>query len=189
MIQRAPRRHRRTPLTPEQQQLFADNIRLAYKFSRTVRAPGDMSREEWQAECLYALVLAVETWNPSRGALSTMVHYLVRYARFNHIRRLHTKRRGFGQTRALGDLEHHLGREADLDSGMEMDEVRVQADRLISTLPAIHQQVIRGRMAGRTLKDIGSDFGVTRERARQIEFEAMRRMFRFARVNEIQRAC
>lgn len=188
MIQKLEVKRKRSPLTPEQQQIVADNMRLAFKFSRIIPKPGDMSRDEWQAECLYALVLAAEAWQPSRGALSTMVHWLVRYVRWNHIRRSHTQCRGFGRTQSLGGLEEVIGEEVEQDHGLIWVEVKDQADQLITSLPPTHRHVIRERMEGKSLQEIGQEIGRSRERVRQIEFEALRRMYRFARFNKVQKA-
>jgi len=161
---------------------------LAFRFSRTVRRPGDMSKEEWEAECLYALVLAAEAWQPSRGALSTIVHWLVRYVRWNHIRKSHTQCRGFGRTQSLGKLEKVIGEEIRQDQGLVWLEVKDQADLLMTSISPTYRYVIRERLEGKSLQEIGQEIGRSRERVRQIEFEALRRMFRFARVNKIQKA-
>ena len=48
--------------------------------------------------------------------------------------------------------------------------------RAVRDLPPLHARVVRGRLKGLTLSEVGSSVGLSRERVRQIEQEAVERL-------------
>lgn len=85
----------------------------------------------------------------------------------------------------LGRLTHPLGRIIDSlpdregsDAEHNADAAKIKVAELTRDLPERQQQIIAARLAGKTLNQIGSQLGITRERVRQIEAKAIERMRR-----------
>jgi RNA polymerase sigma factor (sigma-70 family) len=143
-----------------------------------------------------AYIEALFRWVPGRASLSTLIH-----ARLNGAVRAELNRRGarpmvfrvadcrlqvtkyeredndeldtaslnFGRTPAALD-----------DNGQDLVDAADQLLPLLAGLPARERRVIAARFGvgceRKTLTEIGAELGVTKERARQIEKRAMRRM-------------
>lgn len=75
------------------------------------------------------------------------------------------------------DYERLPSKEAEPHVEASANEQAAHVANLLDRLPARHRHVIRARFfAERTLKDIGTDLGISRERIRQIEADALERM-------------
>jgi hypothetical protein len=61
----------------------------------------------------------------------------------------------------------------DLDTRLDLHQTRVRVEQAVAALPARAQAIIRARLEGDILSDIGARLGISRERARQIEAEAL----------------
>jgi RNA polymerase primary sigma factor len=84
------------------------------------------------------------------------------------------------------------GQTATPDTEMARTEERSQILRLLETLPEREAQVLRLRFGLRgeetkTLKEIGDRLGLTRERVRQIETEALTQLRKLLRLDESNR--
>lgn len=70
------------------------------------------------------------------------------------------------------------------DGAMSTDEVLAEAEeralvhQAIDAMPQLYKHVLNRRAEGVTLSKVGEEFGVTRERARQVQLEAIRRLKR-----------
>jgi len=176
-------RSRNRVLTREQQELVEQNISLAYWFSRRMRKPADMTHEEWESECLLALVIAAESYDPELGSFSCYVGVCVR-SRRSHCVNYYTRSKRTGKTIALGKLEPLVASSECVDAkAISRDEQR-WCRELVARLPQPHRCIMLRRLANETLKEIGNSLGLTRERIRQLEHESMRRILRFIRCDE-----
>jgi RNA polymerase primary sigma factor len=84
------------------------------------------------------------------------------------------------------------GQTATPDTEMARTEERSQVLRLLETLPEREAQVLRLRFGlrgeeTRTLREIGDRLGLTRERVRQIETEALTQLRKLLRLDEPNR--
>ena len=61
----------------------------------------------------------------------------------------------------------------DLDTRLDLHQIRGRVEKAVATLPARAQAIIRARLEGEILSDIGARLGISRERTRQIEAEAL----------------
>lgn len=180
-------RKTRIPLTAEQQVLVEKNIPLAYYFAKRMSAPKGMSREDWEAECLFALVICAGSYDPSRGKFATLMNWTVRSVR-QRIYKYCDRSSRAGKTVSLSGVEKFIGRRVEVDTDLLHEDAQAKCDELLRRMPARHAAVIRRRMAGETLTSIADSMGLTRERVRQIECEGMRRMVRVDRIENARRA-
>ena len=61
----------------------------------------------------------------------------------------------------------------DLDTRLDLHQIRGRVEHAVAALPARAQQIVRARLEGEILSDIGARLGLSRERVRQIEAEAL----------------
>lgn len=176
-------RTRRRVLTRQQQELVEQNIPLAYWFSKRVKAPLDLTVEEWESECLLSLVIAAESHDPSVGSYSNYVGVVVR-SRRSHIINYHTRQKRVGRTIALGNLEPFVAASDSVEAEAISKDDQRKCRELIARLPMPHREIMQRRLLDETLDSIGQSMGLTRERIRQLETEAKRRMLRAFRQDE-----
>lgn len=89
-------------------------------------------------------------------------------------------------------VDHSVKNPSDL---VMMNNLREQTANVLSSLPKREEEVLRhrfgiGKDKEHTLEEVGKIFGVTRERIRQIEAKALRRLYypsRFSRLSEIDK--
>lgn len=158
---------KRDPLTAEQQALVISNTRLAYKASKMIRAPLGMSKEEWEAECLFALVLAAEGWEPERGSFPTCIFYMVKVVKNKWVKYREAKCRSVWQTQALGVSERLIGKRQAFDDNLRAADLRGFNARVIAELPERWRFIMEGWLAGKTYEEIGAERGVTRQAIEQ----------------------
>ena len=61
----------------------------------------------------------------------------------------------------------------DLDTRLDLHQIQGRVEQAVAALPARAQQIVRARLEGEILSDIGARLGLSRERVRQIEAEAL----------------
>ena len=159
-----------TPLTPEQQQLAADNERLIYLAIRRY-APNE-DADELYGYAAEGLIRAASTYDPTRGKFSTHAMWCMRSAvGFNQ----HCAKR----KKRSGKLVLHMDDVDAVDPNEEynaemcgvaplrdrpylsLDETGADVERFLRSLPARDLELVRMRIGGYTLKEIGDTFGIT----------------------------
>lgn len=158
-------------LTDIGREMVERNINLAYKLYNKYRKPYVQSCDEWLAECMDCLCLAVALHDASKGTLSTLLDRLVRLRRQNindynrRLKRAYTRTFSLdavrcGETGAR--LEYELGRESP-----QFDEVDTQdlAGHVAGHLKGVGRQIVEMFAAGKTLREIGDELGFSRQYA------------------------
>lgn len=141
-----------------------------------------MTHDEWQAECLFALVLAAETWDPAKGKFSTHAGWQVRYVQKERVREWQSKR----MDREFEKIQEFIGKKFNHAAGLIRQDAADQARHLIRCLPESMAEITRLRMTGLTQQVIANQMGFTKQRVDQLEKESVRRMQRHARMNGIE---
>ena len=159
-----------TPLTPEQQQLAADNEKLIYLAIRRY-APNE-DADELYGYAAEGLLRAASTYDPTRGKFSTHAMWCMRSA--VNLNQSCAKRK-----KRSGKLVLHMDDVDAIDPNEEynaemcgvallrdrpclsLDETGVDVERFLRSLPARDRELVRMRIGGYTLKEIGDTFGIT----------------------------
>ena len=159
-----------TPLTPEQQQLAADNEKLIWFFLKKYASGSDP--QELYGVAAEGLIRAAATYDPARGKFSTHAMYHMRGAvGFNQCCAKRKKR--------SGKLVLHMDDVDAVDTNKEcnakmcgvaqlkdrpclsLDETGADVERFLRSLPARDRELVRMRIGGYTIKEIGDIFGIT----------------------------
>lgn len=159
-----------TPLTPEQQQLAADNEKLIWFFLKKYASGSDP--QELYGVAAEGLVRAAATYDPARGKFSTHAMYHMRSAvDFDQSCAKRKKR--------SGKLVLHMDDVDVIDQNKEcnakmcdvvplqdrpclsLDETGADVERFLRSLPARDRELVRMRIGGYTIKEIGDTFGIT----------------------------
>lgn len=164
------RRKPLAPLTPEQQQLAADNEKLIWVFLKKYASRSDP--QELYGVAAEGLIRAAATYDPARGKFSTHAMYQMRSAVGLDQRYAKRKKRS-------GKLVLHMDDVDAVDPNKEcnakmrgvvplqdrpclsLDETGTDVERFLRSLPARDRELVRMRIGGDTLKEIGDTFGIT----------------------------
>ena len=159
-----------TPLTPEQQQLAADNEKLIWFFLNKYASRSDP--QELYGVAAEGLIRAAATYDPARGKFSTHAMYQMRIAVGSNQRCAKRKKRS-------GKLVLHMDDVDAVDPNKEcnekmcgvvplrdrpclsLDETGADVERFLRSLPARDRELVRMRIVGYTIKEIGDTFGIT----------------------------
>ena len=169
------RRKPLAPLTPEQQQLAADNEKLIWFFLKKYASGSDP--QELYGVAAEGLIRAAATYDPARGKFSTHAMYHMRSAvDFDQSCAKRKKR--------SGKLVLHMDDVDAVDTNKEcnaetcgvaqlkdrpclsLDETGADVERFLRSLPARDRELVRMRIVGYTIKEIGDIFGITIQAAR-----------------------
>ena len=159
-----------TPLTPEQQQLAADNERLIYLAIRRY-APNE-DADELYGYAAEGLLRAASTYDPTRGKFSTHAMWCMRSAvGFNQSCAKRKKRSG-KPVLHMDDVDV-IDQNKEYNAEMcgvaplrdrpclSLDETGADVERFLRSLPARDRELVRMRIGGYTIKEIGDTFGIT----------------------------
>ena len=164
------RRKPLAPLTPEQQQLAADNEKLIWFFLRKYASGSDP--QELYGVAAEGLIRAAATYDPARGKFSTHAMYHMRSA--VDLDQSCAKRK-----KRSGKLVLHMDDVDAVDPNEEynaemcgvaplrdrpclsLDETGADVERFLRSLPARDLELVRMRIVGYTIKEIGDTFGIT----------------------------
>ena len=164
-----------TPLTPEQQQLAADNEKLIWFFLRKYASRSDP--QELYGVAAEGLIRAAATYDPARGKFSTHAMYQMRSTVGRNQRYAKRKKRSGKPVLHMDDVDA-----VDIDAVdqnkewnakmcgvvplqdrpcLSLDETGADVERFLRSLPARDRELVRMRIGGDTLKEIGDTFGIT----------------------------
>ena len=159
-----------TPLTPEQQQLAADNEKLIWFFLKKYASGSDP--QELYGVAAEGLIRAAATYDPARGKFSTHAMYQMRIAVDFDQSCAKRKKRSGKLVLHMDDVdavdpnkecnEKMCGVAALRDRPcLSLDETGADVERFLRSLPARDRELVRMRICGYTLKEIGDTFGIT----------------------------
>ena len=159
-----------TPLTPEQQQLAADNEKLIWFFLKKYASRSDP--QELYGVAAEGLIRAAATYDPARGKFSTHAMYQMRSAVDFDQRCAKRKKRSGKLVLHMDDVDA-VGPNKERNAKMRgvvplqdrtclsLDETGADVERFLRSLPARDRELVRMRVGGDTLKEIGDTFGIT----------------------------
>lgn len=164
------RRKPLAPLTPEQQQLAADNEKLIWFFLKKYASGSDP--QELYGVAAEGLIRAAATYDPARGKFSTHAMYHMRGAvGFNQCCAKRKKRSGkpvlhMDDVDAVDPNEEYNAETCGVAQlkdrpCLSLDETGADVERFLRSLPARDRELVRMRIVGYTIKEIGDIFGIT----------------------------
>ena len=162
-----------TPLTPEQQQLAADNEKLIWFFLRKYASGSDP--QELYGVAAEGLIRAAATYDPSRGKFSTHAMYHMRSAVDFDQSCAKRKKRSGKLVLHMDDVDVvdliNPNKECNVKmygvaplqdrTCLSLDETGADVERFLRSLPARDRELVRMRISGYTIKEIGDTFGIT----------------------------
>ena len=164
------RRKPLAPLTPEQQQLAADNEKLIWFFLHKYASGSDP--QELYGVAAEGLIRAAATYDPARGKFSTHAMYHMRSAvDFDQSCAKRKKRSGklvlhMDDVDAVDPNEEYNAETCGVAQlkdrpCLSLDETGADVERFLRSLPARDRELVRMRIVGYTIKEIGDTFGIT----------------------------
>ena len=162
-----------TPLTPEQQQLAADNEKLIWFFLKKYASGSDP--QELYGVAAEGLIRAAATYDPARGKFSTHAMWCMRGAvEFDQCCAKRKKRSGkpvlhmddvdvvdlIDPNKECNDRMYGVVNLRDRPC-LSLDETGADVERFLRSLPARDRELVRMRIVGYTIKEIGDTFGIT----------------------------
>lgn len=159
-----------TPLTPEQQQLAADNEKLIWFFLKKYASGSDP--QELYGVAAEGLIRAAATYDPARGKFSTHAMYHMRSAVDFDQRCAKRKKRSGKPVLHMDDVDV-IYQNKECNEKMygvvplqdrpclSLDETVADVERFLRSLPARDRELVRMRIGGYTIKEIGDTFGIT----------------------------
>ena len=162
-----------TPLTPEQQQLAADNEKLIWFFLKKYASGSDP--QELYGVAAEGLIRAAATYDPARGKFSTHAMYHMRSAVDFDQRYAKRKKRSGKLVLHMDDVDVvdliNPNKECNVKmygvaplqdrTCLSLDETGADVERFLRSLPARDRELVRMRIGGYTIKEIGDTFGIT----------------------------
>lgn len=164
------RRKPLAPLTPEQQKLAADNEKLIWFFLKKYASGSDP--QELYGVAAEGLIRAASTYDPERGKFSTHAMYHMRSAvDFDQSCAKRKKRSGklvlhMDDVDAVDPNEEYNAETCGVAPlrdrpFLSLDETGADVERFLRSLPARDRELVRMRIVGYTIKEIGDTFGIT----------------------------
>lgn len=158
------------PLTPEQQQLAAENEKLIWFFLKKYASGSDP--QELYGVAAEGLIRAAATYDPARGKFSTHAMYHMRSAfDFDQSCAKRKKRSGklvlhMDDVDAVDPNEEYNAETCGVAQlkdrpCLSLDETGADVERFLRSLPARDRELVRMRIVGYTIKEIGDIFGIT----------------------------
>lgn len=159
-----------TPLTPEQQQLAADNEKLIWFFLK--KYASGIDPQELYGVAAEGLIRAAATYDPARGKFSTHAMYQMRSAvDFDQSCAKRKKRSGklvlhMDDVDAVDPNEEYNAETCGVAQlkdrpCLSLDETGADVERFLRSLHARDRELVRMRIGGYTIKEIGDTFGIT----------------------------
>lgn len=155
---------------------FAERKIQAFLAGKGLHAHLDSYGQEITSWALFAVWRALATWEPQKASLA---HWLSLYS-FGFAGRLLSKIRldtvSLFEPVQEGEEATLLDTLPSLGPGPEEVLFRRVLQEALATLPERHRDVLKRRLQGQTLEEIGQELGLSRERVRQLETLAIRKL-------------
>ena len=162
-----------TPLTPEQKQLAADNEKLIWFFLKKYASGSDP--QELYGVAAEGLIRAAATYDPARGKFSTHAMWCMRSAVGFNQHCAKRKKRSGKLVLHMDDVDVvdliNPNKECNVKmygvaplqdrTCLALDETGADVERFLRSLPARDRELVRMRIGGYTIKEIGDTFGIT----------------------------
>ena len=179
-----PRKPTGRPLTPEQQALALTCLPACHRYAGDY-AQSQEDREDLLSLAHLALTNAARHFDPNRGfKFSTYAINAIKHAMHSEFAR-RTRKSRTGTRVSMSHLPQDtlpcLMRPDDPLGVDARDEIEVKLQKVreaIRNLPERDLEIVRLKMSGATLKDIGEQFGVSKERVRQVILQCVDRIRR-----------
>ena len=177
-------------LTPEQSQLVAENIGLAYSFATRQKFPKRIDHEEIKSRLFESLCRSAATWIPGQGAVFSTyafnLFYVTRIKMWQEV--YHPKNR----TTVDIDKIHEPPGEFKPEGASEEEKDLLRS--LLSHLPLCEWQILTRYYAGEPATEIAKDLAITSETVRNRVKISLRRLRIIAarypdRINEVPTLC
>lgn len=201
-------------MTSVDRPLTVQHMGLVYKIARSyARGCRHLTFEDLVSEGFLGLMRAAELFDPARGfAFSTFAVHWIRQgctraiANKERCIRIPVWRLAANNAAGVSNAERTVSLDApvgDTDEDKTWHDVFAAAEpgapeferselaavgAAVDQLPERAAAVVRGRLQGLTLRQVGEDLGVSRERARQLERDALDTIRRRLRVGSGPRA-
>ena len=158
------------PLTQEQQKLAADNEKLIWFFLKKYASGSDP--KELYGVAAEGLIRAAATYDPARGKFSTHAMHHMRSA-VGYNQRYAKRKKRSGKEALNMDYVDSVCPSKECYEKMygvvplrdrmclSLDETGADVERFMLSLPARDRELVRMRIGGYTLKEIGDTFGIT----------------------------
>jgi RNA polymerase sigma factor (sigma-70 family) len=136
-----------------------------------------LTDDEINSVCMEGMILAVCRYRTGGAHISTVLAWGVRGSVTDLIRRTqgpvnHESSASDHWLRAEDEMSQEpAAKEVDLDTMHDLEALMVRAKLSVRDL-----MVLRGRFAGHNLRDLAKEFGISKERVRQIETAAIARI-------------
>lgn len=177
-------------LTPQQSQLVAENIGLAYSFATRQKFPKRIDHEEIKSRLFESLCRSAATWIPGQGAVFSTyafnLFYVTRIKMWQEV--THPK----NKTTVDIDEIHEPPEEVKPEGASEEEKNLLRS--LLSHLPVREWQILARYYAGEPATEIAKTFAIPSETVRSLIKLSLRRLRIIAarysgRTNEVPTLC
>ena len=164
--------------------LTTEHFQLARNFAKR-HCPGDMSEDEAYSAALLGLCEAAKRFDETKGAkFHTYAFFWMRREVMQEWRDLIRSRVISGKRVGWVDnLRREIAERKKSEVTLEL--VAKKINRALKSIPEREADVLRKRSQGETLKVVGEEMGICRERVRQLESRGLRLMRRKPQLREL----
>lgn len=128
----------------------------------------DATKEDLQSIAQFGVLNALRTYKPNKGKFLAWMTQWVKAKLW-----VESRKRNLRAQRTTEFALQHIEAPLDAEQQLVTEAQRTELHQAISKLPSKLRAVMRGRLEGKTLADIGRETDYSRERVRQLEAMAL----------------